>query len=113
MAMTNRAAYLVGIPTRVCTRISGRLRDGRRKTAIKGPGKRGIGSPPILKVKEERDYMGQTRVGRHLRSRASLGGVHPSLETHHTGASRSLHSHRQGLTCLPLEPFTLRVGYLA
>ena len=92
MVMTNTTAYLVGIPTRVCTRISGRLRDGRQKMAIKGSGKRATVSRLISKVKEGQEYMVQTRVERHLRSRTPLGGVHPSLEIYHTSASHSLHS---------------------
>ena len=88
MVKMNGFASLVGIPTRVYTRPFGRPRDGRRKTAIKDSGKRGTGSQLISRVKEER--MVQTRVDRHLRSRTSLRGVHPSLVTHHTRASRSL-----------------------
>ena len=92
MVMTNRTAYLVGIPTRVSTRISGRLRDGRQKMAIKGSGKRATVSRLISKVKEGQECMVRTRVDRHPRSRTPLGGVHPSPEICHTRASRSLHS---------------------
>ena len=107
MAMTNKPTSLVGIPKRVSMRHFGRLRDGRRKTAIQVSGKGSIGSRRVSKVREGQDC---TRVERHRRSRTSLGVVHPSLEIPHTRASRSLHSSSTGANMFTT---TLGVGYQA
>ena len=105
MVMTNTAASLVRIRTRVSMRRFGRPPDGRRKTAIQVSGKRGIGSPRVSKVREGQDC---TRVERHWRSRTSLGVVHPSLAIRHTRASRSLHSSSTGANMFTT---TLEVEY--
>jgi len=92
MAITNRAAYLLGASKRATTRPFGRLRDGRQKAAIKVSVKTALGSRLISKVKEGQGCMVQTWAVTRQRSRTSLGGVRPSLETLYTRTSRPLHS---------------------
>ena len=92
MIIMNRGTPLIGIPKRVSMQRFGRLRVGRRKTAIKDGGKRGIVSRLISRVKEGQDCMVQTRAERHLESGTPPGGVRPSLDLQQTCASRFVDS---------------------
>ena len=60
------------------------------------------------KVKDGQGWVTQTRAESHQRSRAPLGGIHPSTETLHTGTPRSLH---RSLTRANM--FTTRIPVLA
>ena len=89
MVVTNRVASLLEVPRRVTTQPFGRLRGGRQRTGTKVSAMTALASRHTSKVKEGQGCVIPRTAESHQRSRAPLGG--PSLQTPHTGASRSLH----------------------